>query len=117
MATYLERCGLGDAHAIVFDNGTSNTKLGIAPVTGGDPKLFSGFPTIYGKAKELAAMETVASADMERVGNAAQVSYHKVPSNYTYYYSPFILRQLRESRFFQNCGTFNTNQNKKYHNF
>jgi actin-related protein len=52
--------------------GTSNTKLGIAPVTGGDPKLFSGFPTIYGKAKELAAMETVASADMERVGNAAQ---------------------------------------------
>ena len=32
--------------------------------------------------------------------------------------SPFILRsQLRESRFFQNYGTFNTNQNKKYHNF
>ena len=32
--------------------------------------------------------------------------------------SPFILwRQLRESSFFQNCGTFNTNQNKKYHNF
>ena len=25
--------------------------------------------------------------------------------------------ELRESRFFQNCGTFNTNQNKKYHNF
>ena len=24
---------------------------------------------------------------------------------------------MRESRFFQNCGTFNTNQNKKYHNF
>jgi hypothetical protein len=24
---------------------------------------------------------------------------------------------LHESRFFQNCGTFNTNQNKKYHNF
>ena len=34
------------------------------------------------------------------------------------YQSPFILRrQVRESRFFQNCGTFNTNQNKKYHNF
>ena len=25
--------------------------------------------------------------------------------------------QLRESRFFQNCGTFNTNKNKKYQNF
>ena len=24
---------------------------------------------------------------------------------------------MRESRFFQDCGTFNTNQNKKYHNF
>ena len=30
----------------------------------------------------------------------------------------FILRrQLHESQFFQNCGTFNKNQNKKYHNF
>jgi len=71
-AAYLERCGLGDAHAIVFDNGTSNTKVGFAPVNGGDPKLVDHFPTIYGKAKELAAMETVASADMERVGKAAQ---------------------------------------------
>ena len=26
-------------------------------------------------------------------------------------------KTLRESRFFQNCGTFNTNPNKKYHNF
>ena len=24
---------------------------------------------------------------------------------------------MRESGFFQNCGTFNTNQSKKYHNF
>ena len=24
---------------------------------------------------------------------------------------------MRKFRFFQNCGTFNTNQNKKYHNF
>ena len=109
-------CDYRDAAAVVFDNGTSTTKVGMAPQKG-DPKLFDSFPTIYGKAKELAAMETVASADMERVGKAAQVSYHKVPSNYTYYYSLFILRQLRESRFFQNCGTFNTNQNKKYHNF
>ena len=29
-----------------------------------------------------------------------------------------ILRsQLHESRFFQNCGSFNANQNKKYNNF
>ena len=28
-----------------------------------------------------------------------------------------LKRQLRKSRSFQNCGTFNTNQNKKYHNF
>ena len=102
--------------AIVFDNGTSTTKVGTAPLKG-DFKLWDSFPTIYGKAKELAAMEGVANQDQERVGQAAQVSYHKVPSNYTYYYSPFILGQLRESRFFQNCGTFNTNQNKKYHNF
>ena len=106
-----------DNHAIVFDNGTSTTKVGIAPLHG-DPKIAENgiFPTIYGVPKELAAMENVATID-ERVGKAAEVSYHKVPSNYTYYYSPFILRQLRESRFFQNCGTFNTNQNKKYHNF
>jgi hypothetical protein len=33
-------------------------------------------------------------------------------------YSPFILRKrLHECHFFQNCGTFNTNQKKKYHNF
>jgi len=72
MASYLERIGLGDAHAIVFDNGTSNTKVGIAPVNGKDPKLVDWFPTIYGKAKELAAMESVASDKMERVGKAAQ---------------------------------------------
>ena len=33
-------------------------------------------------------------------------------------YSPFILRrQLRESRFFQNCGTFCFDLYSKYHNF
>ena len=73
-----------DAHAIVFDNGTSTTKVGIAPLKG-DPERVDSFPTIYGKAKELAAMESVASASMERVGKAAEVSYHKVPSNYTCY--------------------------------
>ena len=37
---------------------------------------------------------------------------------FKFYKSRFILRsQLRKSCFFQNCGTFNTNQNKKYHNF
>ena len=71
-----------DAHAIVFDNGTSMTKVGIAPLKG-DPIPVGSFPTIYGKAKELAAMESVARASMERVGKAAEVSYHKVPSNYT----------------------------------
>jgi actin-related protein len=60
-----------DAPAVVFDNGTSTTKVGMA-YQKGDPKLFDSFPTIYGKAKELAAMETVAKADMERVGKAAQ---------------------------------------------
>jgi actin-related protein len=60
-----------DAGAVVFDNGTSTTKVGMAPCKG-DPKLFKTFPTIYGKAKELAAMESVADADMERVGDAAQ---------------------------------------------
>ena len=73
-----------DAHAIVFDNGTSTTKVGIAPLKG-DPERVDSFPTIYGKAKELAAMESVADAKMERVGKAAEVSYHKVPSNYTCY--------------------------------
>ena len=73
-----------EAHAIVFDNGTSTTKVGIAPLKG-DPERVDSFPTIYGKAKELAAMESVASASMERVGKAAEVSYHKVPSNYTCY--------------------------------
>jgi len=60
-----------DAGAVVFDNGTSTTKVGMAPCKG-DPKLFKTFPTIYGKAKELAAMESVADASMERVGDAAQ---------------------------------------------
>ena len=73
-----------EAHAIVFDNGTSTTKVGIAPLKG-DPERVDSFPTIYGKAKELAAMESVADAKMERVGKAAEVSYHKVPSNYTCY--------------------------------
>ena len=31
--------------------------------------------------------------------------------------SVHLRRQLRNSHFFQNYGTFNTNQNKKYHNF
>ena len=73
-----------DADPVVFDNGTSMTKVGIAPLKG-DPELIGRFPTLYGKAKELAAMESVADAKMERVGDAANVSYHKVPSNYTCY--------------------------------
>jgi len=60
-----------DAHAIVFDNGTSMTKVGYAPLKG-DHVLVDSFPTLYGKAKELAAMESVADAKMERVGKAAQ---------------------------------------------
>ena len=73
-----------DAGAVVFDNGTSTTKVGIAPLKG-DPERVDSFPTIYGIAKELAAMESVADPSMERVGQAANVSYHKVPSNYTCY--------------------------------
>jgi len=59
-----------DADPVVFDNGTSMTKVGIAPLKG-DPELIGRFPTLYGKAKELAAMESVADAKMERVGDAA----------------------------------------------
>ena len=73
-----------DPPAVVFDNGTSTTKVGIAPLKG-DPERVDSFPTIYGIAKELAAMESVADPSMERVGKAANVSYHKVPSNYTCY--------------------------------
>jgi len=63
-----------DAHAIVFDNGTSNTKVGYAPLKG-EHVLVDSFPTLYGQAKELAAMESVADVDgskMEKVGKAAQ---------------------------------------------
>jgi len=45
--------------------------VGIAPLRG-DPERVDSFPTIYGKAKELAAMESVADAKMERVGKAAE---------------------------------------------
>jgi len=60
-----------DAHAVVFDNGTSTTKIGYAPVNGGDPVLVDSIPTLYGIPKELAAMESVADAKMERVGKGA----------------------------------------------
>lgn len=58
------------AHAVVFDNGTSQSKIGIAPLNG-DPILVDCIPTLYGKAKELAAMESVADQKMERVGKEA----------------------------------------------
>ena len=45
-------------------------------------------------------------------------NYFQDFENLVFHKNPFILRrQLRKSRFFQNYGTFNTNQNKKYHNF
>ena len=80
-----------DAVPIVFDNGTSMTKVGIAPLKG-EPELVQDgrFPTIYGEPKEKAATEGVANEKDIRVGWAAEVSYHKVPSNYTHSYSPFI---------------------------
>lgn len=62
---------LTSGHAVVFDNGTSTTKVGYAPIGSGDPVLLDSFPTLYGKAKELAAMENVAKAEMERVGQDA----------------------------------------------
>ena len=70
-----------DAHAVVFDNGTSTTKIGYAPVNGADPVLVDSIPTLYGIPKELAAMESVADAKMERVGKGAMVSYCKVAIN------------------------------------
>lgn len=57
-------------HPVVFDNGTSMSKIGYAPL-GGDPCLVDSIPTLYGKAKELAAMESVADQGMERVGKEA----------------------------------------------
>ena len=70
-----------DAHAVVFDNGTSTTKIGYAPVNGADPVLVDSIPTLYGIPKELAAMESVADEKMERVGKGAMVSYCKVAIN------------------------------------
>jgi len=59
-----------DADAVVFDNGTSMTKVGIAPLKG-ESEFVKSFPTIVGKPKEKAGME--ASANMgERIGAEAQ---------------------------------------------
>ena len=70
-----------DAHAIVFDNGTSTTKIGYAPVNeGGDPVLVKSIPTLYGVPKEMAAMEGVAD-ETAKVGKEAMVSYCKVAIN------------------------------------
>lgn len=61
-----------DNHAIVFDNGTSTTKVGFAHKDLKELKIAEegSFPTIYGVPKELAAMEDVANI-VERVGKAA----------------------------------------------
>ena len=41
-----------------------------------------------------------------------------IEKEFKFYKSHFILRsQLRKSYFFQNCGTFTTNQSKKYQDF
>jgi len=62
---------LENNHAIVFDNGTSTTKIGYAPVNGGgDPVLVKSIPTLYGVPKEMAAMEGVAD-ETEKVGEEA----------------------------------------------
>lgn len=67
------------AHAVVFDNGTSQSKIGIAPLNG-DPILVDCIPTLYGKAKELAAMESVADQkkwkEWEKRQTKTEVSLH-----------------------------------------
>lgn len=62
-----------DAHAIVFDNGTSTTKVGIAPLSGkGDPEIVKDgkFPTVYGVPNQLAGQEGMASSKI-KVGKEA----------------------------------------------